>query len=57
MRLLIRRVGIHPELDQASSHFQSMSVEQLETLAEALLDFNDISDLTKWLQNQPHKNA
>ena len=57
MRLLIRRVGIHPELDQASSHFQIMSVEQLETLAEALLDFNDISDLTKWLQNQPHKNA
>ena len=57
MRLLRRRLGIHPELDQALLHFQSMSVEQLETLAEALLDFTDINDLTVWLQKQSHKNG
>jgi len=57
MRLLRSRLGIHPELDQALLHFQSMSVEQLETFAEALLDFTDINDLTVWLQKQSHKNG
>jgi hypothetical protein len=50
MRLLRRRLGIHPEIDQALPSFQAMSVEQLEELAEALLDFTDIGDLTAWLQ-------
>ena len=43
-------LGIHPELDAALTHFQTMTVEQLETLAEALLDFTEIGDLTTWLR-------
>jgi predicted transposase/invertase (TIGR01784 family) len=52
MRQLRRRFGIHPDLDQALSKFQTMSVGQLEELAEALLDFAAISDLTAWLREQ-----
>ena len=50
MRLLRCRLGIHPEIDQALPNFQTMSVEQLEELAEALLNFTEISDLTVWIR-------
>lgn len=47
IRLLNRRLGeIPPTLTQ---HIESLSVEQLETLAEALLDFTSLTDLTTWL--------
>jgi len=48
-RLLNRRLGNIDEvlLEQVSS----LSVEKLEALGEALLDFNSVSDLTNWLSS------
>ena len=51
MRQLRRRLGIHPELDEALTQIKTMTLEQLETLAEALLDFTEIGDLTAWLRD------
>ena len=46
-RLLSRRVGvISPELE---SQIQELSLTELETLAEDLLDFNSVEDLQQWL--------
>jgi len=33
---------------------RSLSIAQLESLGEALLDFNSIQDLTDWLDNYCH---
>jgi len=50
IRLLERRIGaVDSEVD---SQIQQLSIDQLENLGEALLNFNDISDLTAWLQTQ-----
>ena len=51
-RLLIRRIGsIAPETRE---QIQTLSVEELEDLGEALLDFSSASDLTNWLnEHQP----
>ena len=49
LRLLTRRFGtLSLEL---RSQIQQLSIEQLEELGEALLDFSSIRDLTDWLQN------
>ena len=49
-RQLKRRFGeLSSGLEQ---RLQTLSVSQLEDLAEALLDFNDINDLSNWLENQ-----
>ncbi|MBP0008744.1 MULTISPECIES: DUF4351 domain-containing protein [unclassified Roseofilum] len=46
-RLLTRRVGeLSPELE---AQIQSLSVETLEDLGEALLDFTGVEDLVSWL--------
>ncbi|MCU0547235.1 MAG: Rpn family recombination-promoting nuclease/putative transposase [Oscillatoriaceae cyanobacterium Prado104] len=46
-RLLTRRIGpIAPEINE---QVQTLSVEELENLGEALLDFSAASDLTNWL--------
>jgi len=52
LRLLQRRVG---ELSQeVRGRVQTLSLEQLEALGEALLDFTTIGDLLNWLAtNQP----
>ena len=48
LRQLPRRIGaINPELE---SRIRSLSVPQLEELAEALLDFSNEADLVNWLQ-------
>jgi predicted transposase/invertase (TIGR01784 family) len=48
LRLLARRVGnVSPELQ---SQIQSLSLYQLEALADALLDFASLADLRTWLQ-------
>jgi predicted transposase/invertase (TIGR01784 family) len=48
LRLLTRRVGeVSPELQ---SQIQSLSLYQLEALADALLDFSTLADLRTWLQ-------
>jgi hypothetical protein len=49
LRQLNRRVGeiSAPTLEQINL----LSLEQLESLGEALLDFTSIADLTQWLNN------
>jgi hypothetical protein len=48
LRQLNRQVkGIPVEVE---SQVRSLSTEQLDFLGEALLDFEDMSDLLKWLQ-------
>ncbi|MCC3489604.1 MAG: Rpn family recombination-promoting nuclease/putative transposase [Microcoleus sp. PH2017_25_DOB_D_A] len=51
-RLLIRRIG--PIAPPIQEQIQTLSVEELEDLGEALLDFSEASDLTNWLnEHQP----
>ncbi|AFY42564.1 DUF4351 domain-containing protein [Nostoc sp. PCC 7107] len=47
LKLLQRRVGNLP--DEVRQQVQSLSLEQLEALGEALLDFSNINDLLNWL--------
>jgi predicted transposase/invertase (TIGR01784 family) len=48
LRQLARRIGeVSPELQ---SQIQSLSLYQLEALADALLDFSTLADLRTWLQ-------
>ena len=47
LRLLARRIG--PLELQLQQRIQQLSVSQLETLGEALLDFCDRTDLATWL--------
>ncbi len=49
LRQLNRRLG--GVLPQLSLKIQSLSVEQLENLGEALLDFESTADLEQWLEN------
>lgn len=51
LRLLTRRIGAVP--DVLRSRIDTLSIEQLETLGEALLDFTELADLETWFQNQP----
>ncbi|MEA5511920.1 DUF4351 domain-containing protein [Crocosphaera sp. UHCC 0190] len=49
LRLLNRRIGeISPQLSQK---IQSLSIEQLENLGEALLDFHSTEDLEQWFNH------
>lgn len=47
--LLNRRIG--PLTPEIQAQIQTLSIPQLEDLAEALLDFSQPTDLTTWLQN------
>lgn len=48
LRQLVRRLGtIQPETENC---IRQLSVQKLENLGEAVLDFNQPSDLTAWLQ-------
>jgi hypothetical protein len=49
LRLLNRRVGILP--DSVRGRIESLSVAQLETLGEALLEFSSLADLATWLSD------
>lgn len=50
MRLLTRRISdVSPQLQ---AQIQKLSIEQLDNLSEALLDFSAPADLTDWLQSQ-----
>jgi len=49
LRLLNRRVG--QISNSIRSQLDLLSLEQLELLGEALLDFRTIADLETWLQN------
>ncbi|NJN38386.1 MAG: DUF4351 domain-containing protein, partial [Acaryochloridaceae cyanobacterium CSU_3_4] len=48
LRQLTRRIGdVSPEV---RSQVQSLSLDQLESLGEALLDFSEPDDLLSWLR-------
>jgi predicted transposase YdaD len=50
LRLLMRKFGsLRKEL---KSQVEQLSTTQLESLAEAILDFDRIENLETWLQNQ-----
>jgi hypothetical protein len=50
IRQLNRRIG---EIDTSLiERIQSLSIEQLENLGEALLDFSSVADLETWLNQQ-----
>ncbi len=53
LRLLKKRIGTISSEDE--SRITNLSVEQLETLGEALLDFSSGDDLTTWLANIPNQ--
>ena len=46
-RQLLRRCGPLPA--EVEARLRELSLEQLESLAEALLDFRSLTDLTDWL--------
>jgi Domain of unknown function (DUF4351) len=50
LRLLTRKVGSIP--DRTLDCINHLSIAQLESLGEALLDFSSIADLAAWLENQ-----
>ena len=49
LRQLNRRCG--PLRAATTAEIEALPVERLEALAEALLDFQDTTDLTKWLSS------
>ena len=49
LRQLTRRCG--PLSEATSTRIQSLPLEQLESLAEAMLDFQSADDLTSWLSS------
>jgi predicted transposase/invertase (TIGR01784 family) len=51
LRQLTRQLGNLPAAMQ--SQISALSLEQVESLGEALLDFSAIADLTTWLQHLP----
>ncbi len=51
IRLLARRVGILSV--ELRSRVEELSIAQLESLGEALLDFDQLSDLINWLEFHP----
>jgi hypothetical protein len=51
LRQLQRRVGELPQ--SVIEHIQTLSLTQLETLGEALLDFTAMEDLLNWLAANP----
>ncbi len=48
IRLLTRRVGELPQ--EVREKVESLPLEQLENLGEALLDFTSLADLQAWLE-------
>ncbi|MEC4818899.1 MAG: DUF4351 domain-containing protein [Scytonema sp. PMC 1069.18] len=51
IRLLNLRLG---EIEESLiEHIRKLPIEQLEELAEALLDFSTVAELEQWLQNRP----
>jgi hypothetical protein len=55
LRQLVRRIGALSKRVEAS--VRRLSIEQLETLGEALLDFTNARDLTRWLRENASNNG
>jgi hypothetical protein len=54
IRLLIRQLSrrFGPISDRRVQVINSLTLEQLEDLGEALLDFGELGDLDQWLQSR-----
>ena len=50
-RLLRRKFGLQPQLENSLQELTSLPLEKLEDLADDLLDFNGVTDLETWLAN------
>ena len=50
-RLLRRKFGVQPQLENSLQALIGLPLETLENLADDLLDFNAIADLEAWLVN------
>ena len=51
IRLLNRRIG---EIESSFIEtIRTLTIDQLELLGEALLDFSSVTDLEQWLENKP----
>ena len=50
-RQLRRKFGRESSLENTLAHLSQYSLVELEELADALLDFNTIKDLTTWLKH------
>ena len=50
-RLLRRKFGLQPQLENSLQELTCFPLEKLEDLADALLDFNGVTDLETWLAN------
>jgi hypothetical protein len=48
LRLITRKVGEVPQ--DLRSSVELLSIDRLEALAEALIDFNSLRDLQNWLR-------
>ena len=48
LRLLNRRIGEIPH--DLADQIRELPIEQIESLGEALLDFQSLSDLVSWLE-------
>ncbi|WP_208344790.1 DUF4351 domain-containing protein, partial [Aetokthonos hydrillicola] len=55
LRLLQKRLGELPQ--QVTAHIESLTLEQLDTLGEALLDFTSTADLRNWLEANPPESS
>lgn len=53
LRQLNRKIGAIP--NHVLTQIHSLSIEYLESLGEALLDFESIQNLTTWLENYRKK--
>jgi predicted transposase YdaD len=51
LRQLARRLRLDSVPDSCRTQIEQLSLPQLETLSEALLDFQTLADLETWLQN------
>lgn len=51
-RMMRHKFGVNAEVQQAEQKLPTLSVEQLEDMAEALLDFTESQDLTRWLADK-----
>ena len=51
LRMLTKRFGVLENDIQGS--VAALSIEKLEELSEALLDFNSLSELSEWIEPRP----
>ncbi|MCF8007659.1 MAG: DUF4351 domain-containing protein, partial [Methylovulum sp.] len=47
-RQLRRKLGIHSALEEILKQLETLPLETLENLADALLDFNNVMDVRLW---------